>query len=316
MAAEKDYTRLGLFLFLAAIVVLSTVLFFVQRSRDQEVLPFVTYTDQNVTGLAVQSAVRYKGVTIGRVDGVRLDTGSGLVEIDFEVVVDTLTALGGDVEELRRKTDSFTGDPDVRAQVVGSPITGEAHLLLDTPASPPPALELDFEPDRPYIPSMPSALGRIADQLPQLVERGEALLNRTEQVMARLPETLDRTDRFFASGDRVFRESQIPELSDDVRDWLRTSSEQLEDLNLKIEGLLGEEGRLAVLLRDAEAADLEGTSASLRETLDRTSLAADELRRSLPAIRASLEELRALSRLLEEQPEDLIYGRRGQEESR
>ena len=50
MAAQKDYSRLGLFLFLVTIVVLATALLFVQRSREREVLDLVTYTDQNVTG--------------------------------------------------------------------------------------------------------------------------------------------------------------------------------------------------------------------------------------------------------------------------
>ena len=39
---------------------------------------------------------------------------------------------------------------------------------------------------------------------------------------------------------------------------------------------------------------------------DRTSLAADDLRRSLPAMRDSLEELRQLARFLEEQPESVV----------
>ena len=47
-----------------------------------------------------------------------------------------------------------------------------------------------------------------------------------------------------------------------------------------------------------------------RDAANRTSLAADELRRSLPAIRDSLEQLRELARRLEEQPESVVYGPR------
>ena len=314
MAAQKDYSRLGLFL--VTIVVLATVLFFVQRSREREVLDLVTYTDQNVTGLGAQSPVRFKGVTVGRVDAVRIDARIRMVEIDFELFVDTITDLGGEVEEVRRHVMGLAGDKDTRVQVVGNPVTGDAYLLIDIPASPPPAMSLGFEPDRPYIPSMPSALGRVADQLPDLIDRGEALLDRTEQIMARLPDTLDRTDRFFDSGDRVFRESAIPELSQDVRDWLRSTSQQVNDLDERLDGLLGEKGTLFTLLDDAKRSDIPATTEALRDALDQASLAADALRRDLPAIRSSLEELRALSRLLEEQPEDLVYGRRQQEEPR
>ena len=41
-----------------------------------------------------------------------------------------------------------------------------------------------------------------------------------------------------------------------------------------------------------------------------TALAADDLRRSLPAIRDSLEQLRDLARQLQEQPESVVYGPR------
>jgi hypothetical protein len=80
--------------------------------------------------------------------------------------------------------------------------------------------------------------------------------------------------------------------------------------------LIGGGGTLTTLLDDAERADLPETTEALRDALDQASLAAEALRRDLPAIRSSLEELRALSRLLEDQPEDLVYGRRPQEESR
>jgi hypothetical protein len=44
--------------------------------------------------------------------------------------------------------------------------------------------------------------------------------------------------------------------------------------------------------------------------MDQTSLAADDLRRSLPAIRESLEELRELARQLQDQPESVVFGPR------
>ena len=44
--------------------------------------------------------------------------------------------------------------------------------------------------------------------------------------------------------------------------------------------------------------------------MERASLAADDLRRSLPAIRQSLDELRDLARQIQEQPESVMYGPR------
>ena len=45
MGAEKDYSRLGLFVVVGLVVVLSTVFFFVQRVRNRPVILASTYTD-------------------------------------------------------------------------------------------------------------------------------------------------------------------------------------------------------------------------------------------------------------------------------
>jgi hypothetical protein len=44
--------------------------------------------------------------------------------------------------------------------------------------------------------------------------------------------------------------------------------------------------------------------------MDQAALAADDLRRSLPVMRESLEELRELARQLQDQPESVVYGTR------
>ena len=70
-----------------------------------------------------------------------------------------------------------------------------------------------------------------------------------------------------------------------------------------------EEARAAI-----KAADLPAATQAARDAMDKSSLAADDLRRSLPAIRDSLEQLRELARQLEEQPESVVYGPRPPEE--
>ena len=44
--------------------------------------------------------------------------------------------------------------------------------------------------------------------------------------------------------------------------------------------------------------------------MDQTTLAAEDLRRSLPVIRESLGQLRELTRQLQEQPESVVHGGR------
>jgi phospholipid/cholesterol/gamma-HCH transport system substrate-binding protein len=138
MAIEKSYARLGLFLVVVLVVILATALLFIQRLRSREVIGFVTYTTDNVSGLDVSSPVRFRGVSVGRVTDVRVDPRGNIVEIDFEVFLDRLNTIGMNVKRIRQIVDLGGLFPKLRAQVIGNPVTGEAYLLLDSPESPPP----------------------------------------------------------------------------------------------------------------------------------------------------------------------------------
>ena len=105
MAVEKSYAKLGFFIVVALIVVLGTAALFVQRLRSREVIAMVTYTTDNVFGLDVSSAVRYKGVPVGRVTDLRVDPRGNLIEIDFEVFLHRLNTIGMNVKAIRRITD-------------------------------------------------------------------------------------------------------------------------------------------------------------------------------------------------------------------
>ena len=314
MSVERNYARLGLFIAIALIVILGTALLIIQRLRTREAIAFVTYTTENVTGLDVSSPVRLVGVAVGRVTGIRVDPRAGTVEIDFNVFTDRLTELGVSVSDIRKRIDIGGLAPNLRTQLMGNPITGEAYLVVDRPKSPPPPIELGFTPTRPYIPSMPSPLKTIEDRLPPLLERAEGTLQVLREIIAKLPASLDRSDRFFTNVERIIQDSELPAFSADSRQFFTTTSAQIDRMTSELDGLIGKEGTLVKFTEETQAAlraaDLPATSKLTREAASDSRLAAEDLRRTLPAIRDSLEQLRELARLLEEQPESVIYGPR------
>ena len=313
MAVDKSYARLGGFIVIGLAVILATALLFIQRMRSREVMELVTYTQENVAGLDISSPVRYRGVAVGRVSNLLVQPGGRMIEIDFELFTDRLTSLGADVPNLQALARSGVLER-FRAQVVGNPVTGEAYLFLDVPESPPPPMTLGFTPARPYIPSMPTPLSEIRDRLPEVLERVEATMQTLHQLVDRMPDSLDRADRFFANVERIVRESELPALSADSRKFFSTTSNQIEAIASSLDGLVGEEGTLSKFAAEArgaiEAADLPASGRATRDAMDQTSLAAEDLRRSLPAMRESLEELREIARQLQQQPESVIYGPR------
>src|SRR5580765_527317 len=314
MAVEKSYARLGLFVVIAVVVVVATELLFVERMRSHEVIKLVTYTQENVAGLDISSPVRYRGVALGRVSNLQVEPGGRTIEIDFELFTDRLTTVGANVTNLQDLAKMGVLDR-LRAQVVSNPVTGEAYLFLDLPENPPPPMKLGFTPSRPYIPSMPTPIAELRDRLPEVLERVEATLQVLRQIVARMPDSLDRADRFFTNVERIVRESELPALSADSRKFFSTTSAQIEAIAANLDGLLGNEGPLSKFADEArgaiEAADLPASGRATREAMDQTSLAAEDLRRSLPAMRESLGQLRDLARQLQEQPESVVHGTRG-----
>ena len=321
MPANQSYARLGLFVVLTAMVALATAAFFVQRVRSRAVLEMVTYTSENVSGLDISSPVRFRGVSIGRVADVRVDPRGNNVQIDFQLFLDRLNTIGANVNRIRRLNDLGGTAARLRARVVSNPVTGEAYLLLDVPDNPPPPIALPFTPTRTYVPAMPSMMSTVQDRLPALMERAEAILGTLREIGAKIPDTLDRSNQFFTNLDRIFKESELPALSADSRKFfatttaqLATATAQIERMTNELDALIGTRGTLVTLtdqVRETlKIADLPATTRSSREAMEQTSLATDDLRRSLPAIRDSLAELRELARQLQEQPESVVYGRR------
>ena len=274
----------------------------------------VTYTTDNVFGLDVSSAVRYKGVPVGRVTDLRVDPRGNLIEIDFEVFLHRLNTIGMNVKAIQRITDIGGLFPRLRARIMGNPLTGEAYLLLDSPENPPQSIELGFKPNRPYVPSMPSPFATVKERLPDVLDRAETTLQSLRDIIARVPESLDRSDRFFTNVERMVKQSDLPGLSSDSRKFFATTTGQMEQMRSDLNGLMGNEGSLVKFSEEArtaiKAADFPATTQSAREAADNSRLAADDLRRSMPAIRDSLEQMRELARFLEEQPESVVHGPR------
>jgi len=311
MAVEKSYARLGLFLVIAIVVILATGLLFIQRMRRQEVIELVTYTQENVAGLDISSPVRYRGVVVGRVSNLQVEPGGRTIEIDFEMFTDRLKTVGANVTNLQALAGAGAFER-LRAQVVGNPVTGEAYLFLDLPENPPPPMALGFTPSRPYIPSMPTPIAELRDRLPEVLERVEATLQVLRQIVARMPDSLDRADRFFTNVERIVRESELPTFSADSRKFFSTTSAQIEAIASNLGGLVGADGTLSKFADEAraaiDAADLPASGRATREAMDQANLAAQDLRRSLPAMRESLEQLREFARQLQEQPESVVHG--------
>jgi hypothetical protein len=168
---------------------------------------------------------------------------------------------------------------------------------------------------------MPSRLAVVQDRLPALVERAQETLQTLTEIVARVPDSLERSDRFFTNVERLFREGHLAELSADLRTFSTATTAQIaqigsdmDQIASNMDRIAGSGGSLVKFAEEARSAIRDANAAAsaqaARDAADRTILAADDLRRSMPAIRETLALLRELTRHLDEQPESLVYGPR------
>ena len=60
--------------------------------------------------------------------------------------------------------------------------------------------------------------------MPELLDRAETTLQTLKEIVDRVPESLDRSDRFFTNVERIVQESDLPALSADSRKFFATTS--------------------------------------------------------------------------------------------
>jgi len=101
---------------------------------------------------------------------------------------------------------------------------------------------------------MPTSLAQLRDRLPEVLERVEATLQVLREIVARMPASLDRADRFFTNVERIVRESELPTLSADSRKFFSTTSAQIEAIASNLGGLVGADGTLSKFADEARAA--------------------------------------------------------------
>ncbi|HYF02245.1 MAG TPA: MlaD family protein, partial [Patescibacteria group bacterium] len=169
----------GLFVLGGSFFLVGVILWLGASKFFDDYATYVTYIDGSVEGLNVGSPVKYQGIPIGSISGIRLAPDGKLVEIEMEI----------------DETMQINQRHRVRTELAG--ITGGKFLQLYYPENPEVAQQhpkLTFEPRYAVIPSTPSGLDAITDALNDIV-------NNVKGVEAK--QISDDTRRLLASATRL-----------------------------------------------------------------------------------------------------------------
>ncbi len=172
-----QYYRLGIFVMIGAAALVAVILIFGARNLFTKTLTAETYIKESVQGLDVGAPVRFRGVRIGQISFIGL-TGNIYEEKvppserKQYVIVRMKLDLGDRSREFDDDYLEKLVRDGLRAQIRGQGITGVNYIELDFVKDPTKlgVLAYDWKPDYQVIPSQPSPVNILLDNVEEALE--------------------------------------------------------------------------------------------------------------------------------------------------
>ena len=180
MSSQADKFKIGLFVVLAFFLGIGLLIWLGAARYFEQTRTVAAYFNESVQGLATDSPVKFRGVTVGRIKSIRMAPDDNHVEV--------LMSL--------KENFSVTDNLGVKITLLG--LTGQKYLEMDRvkPKEMRPPMELSFKPKYPVITTYPSDMREIGNALDNLMRKFNAvdidgISNRFLRVATKLDKMLD-----------------------------------------------------------------------------------------------------------------------------
>ncbi|MFZ0711706.1 MAG: MlaD family protein [Terrimicrobiaceae bacterium] len=263
MSRTPSYFRIGLFIVIALAILIAGLIAFGAGQMFRKRIYIETYLNATVQGVDVGSAVKFRGVQIGRVSAINFtfnEYGSPgkvdpynyviiLMEIDHEMFPgmfsENLTAL------LERNVAQ-----GLRARIEPQGITGMNYIEINYVNDPSqfPSLAVNWKPHYYYIPSAPGQLTNILDSINNIMRQVEQF-----NIGGMSKTTMELLDNL----NKAVTGAELGKLSDSVQGLLADFQSALkaanvgplsEDARRLISGLEKSNSELRAILKNLEPA--------------------------------------------------------------
>ena len=107
MNSKTNYTLVGLFVMVSIAMIFVFVIWLIRPTDQQQVTSFKIFFTESVSGLNVDSPVKYRGVTIGKVTRMKINPENS-EEIEVEILVDKTAPIKVDTVA-KLKSQGITG---------------------------------------------------------------------------------------------------------------------------------------------------------------------------------------------------------------
>lgn len=308
MARRQSRFMIGLFVTIGLLIGVSAVIWLGASKYFQKGRVYVTYFDESVQGLQVDSQVKYRGVAVGNVERIGVAPDQRLVEVVFKI------DLEGDVEKTTVTQLRAAGITGIVFVELDRRFPGAENLLLpEGMPSPYPLIPSQPSQTKQMLTSVDKIMERIArvdlqgisTQLIQTSQAAEtflagpemkSILHNIDSTTASLDDSLRRIDRILADG-------RVEAILEQARQGLGETRQGIAETRQFISGVKGEIDRM-------KAAETVGRLNRLIEGMEvRTRRMATGFEATAEDVRQTSEALRVLIDRLQDNPSDLLFSK-------
>ncbi len=284
------FITVGIFIGAGAIVWVSASKYFSGGSL------YVSYFDESVQGLKVNSPVRYRGVDVGIVEDIRVAPDNKLVEVVMKI------DLKGDLPR------------DVVTQLKAVGITGLVIVEMDRRRPSDSVKEIGFRARHPVIHSRPSEIKALLSGIDTVIEKiklidftgisdqlrftvgaaGNLLTDkRIDKIITTLESTAENLDGISSRFEDLFAKESAPDLLEEARMTLVEARETIALIRSALDSM--------------NLAETAGKAGNIINNMEKqASLTAMEIRETSENLRRASETLEELMKRLSARPSDLI----------
>jgi len=261
MNNKPNFFKIGLFVILGTLILAGAIIFFGAGKFFEKRYVIETYFDQSVQGLSVGAALTFQGVQVGNISEIgfafqEYDTHSQYVLVRAQIFPNKGSNKGKPKlfidDKDREKGLQKMVEKGLRLQLASQGVTGLAVLnaVYLEPGSYP-ALNINWKPEYPYIPSAPGTIAQITKSIEKLTESLDKI---------NFKEISDDVGDLVKTLNIAVQQADIPQVSKDLQSLLVS----LDKTVTNTDKLINSKDTKRTLANFAETTD------ELKKTLKRT----------------------------------------------
>ena len=301
MSVKSSKFSIGLFVIIGTLICAAIIIWIGASGMLTKGSLYATYFDESVQGLQADSAIKYRGVEIGKVQSIKVAPDYRLIEVVMKI------RLEGDLQKQTVATLKTAG------------ITGIVFIELDqiNPKDLSTSPKMNFKSSYPIIPSRQSGIGRFLDDTgaimqniknidikgisDQLKNTSKAIENfvggkRVNNIITHLESTSNNLDQTMARINKVVAEGKVDQVANETMATLSDARK-----------LIGQAKKEIDALKLKEKADR--TDILLGDINKKAKVITNELQDTSEHLRVTSENLQRLSESLTKNPSELIFSK-------